>query len=107
MNNQFSQKVSEALAYSKEEAERLRTNYIGPGQLLLGLLREGTGKAVEILRKLDANLNLIKADIESQVKRAEIDHHKMPEGGEFPLTAEATRILKISILLLLLHCFTV
>ena len=59
MNNQFSQKVSEALAYSKEEAERLRTNYIGPGQLLLGLLREGTGKVLPKWLVMDApNLKL-------------------------------------------------
>ena len=41
MNNQFSQKVSEIIIYSKEEANRLRNGYIGPEHLLLGLIRDG------------------------------------------------------------------
>ena len=98
MNNQFSQKVSEALTYSKEEADRLRTNYIGPGHLLLGILREGTGKAVEALRKLGVNLGLIKAHVESLVRNTEISSQRMPANGEAQLTNEAERILKISIL---------
>ena len=53
MNNQFSQRVSDIITYSKEEANRLRNRYIGPEHLLLGMLRDGGGKAIEILLKLD------------------------------------------------------
>ncbi len=98
MNNQFSQKVSEVLAYSKEEADRLRTNYIGPGHLLLGILRQGTGKAVEALRKLDANLAQIKAHVESLVRNTEISYQGTLANGEMPLSEDASRVLKISIL---------
>ena len=49
MNNQFTQRVSDIIMYSKEEANRLRNSYIGPEHLLLGLIREGEGKAIEIL----------------------------------------------------------
>ena len=49
MNNQFTQRVSDIITYSKEEANRLRNSYIGPEHLLLGLIREGEGKAIEIL----------------------------------------------------------
>ena len=52
MNNQFSQKVSDIIVYSKEEANRLKSSYIGPEHLLLGMLRDGEGKAIEILSKL-------------------------------------------------------
>ena len=48
MNTQFSQKVSDIIVYSKEEATRLKCSYIGPEHLLLGMLRDGEGKAIEI-----------------------------------------------------------
>ena len=56
MNNQFTQRVSDIIMYSKEEANRLRNSYIGPEHLLLGLIREGEGKAIEILFNLQINL---------------------------------------------------
>lgn len=60
MNNQFSQRVSDIITYSKEEANRLKNRYIGPEHLLLGMLRDGGGKAIEILQKLDIDLNRVK-----------------------------------------------
>ena len=68
MNNQFSQRVSDIIVYSKEEANRLRSRYIGPEHLLLGILRDGEGKAIEILSKLNTNLATIKQQIEAQLK---------------------------------------
>ena len=56
MNNQFSQRVSDIIVFSKEEANRLRSRYIGPEHLLLGMLRDGEGKAIEILSKLKTSL---------------------------------------------------
>ena len=50
MNNQFSQRVSDIIVYSKEEANRLRSRYIGPEHLLLGILRDGEGKAFPLER---------------------------------------------------------
>ena len=60
MNNQFSQRVSDIITYSKEEANRLKNRYIGPEHLLLGMLRDGGGKAIEILQKLNIDLNRVK-----------------------------------------------
>ena len=68
MNNQFSQKVSDIIVYSKEEANRLKSSYIGPEHLLLGMLRDGEGKAIEILSKLKTNLTDIKKQIEAILK---------------------------------------
>ena len=78
MNNQFSQRVSDIIVYSKEEANRLRSRYIGPEHLLLGILRDGEGKAIEILSKLNTNLAAIKQQIEAQLK-AEADEMLLPD----------------------------
>ncbi|KAA6314613.1 ATP-dependent Clp protease ATP-binding subunit ClpC, partial [termite gut metagenome] len=64
MISQFSRKVSDILIYSKEEANRLRNNYVGPEHLLLGLIRDGEGKAVKMLSTLKINLFEIKKQIE-------------------------------------------
>ena len=68
MNNQFTQRVYDIIMYSKEEANRLRNSYIGPEHLLLGLIREGEGKAIEILFNLQINLQDIKNQLETIVK---------------------------------------
>ena len=96
MNNQFSQRVSDVLTYSKEEANRLGNSVIGPEHLLLGILRDGGGKAVEILTKLDANLNQIKKRLEAQLRDAEDDN--LLSGGEVSFSPTASRILKMCIL---------
>ena len=94
MNSQFSQRVSDVLTYSKEEANRLRNSVIGPEHLLLGILRDGSGKAMEVLMKLDADVNQIKRNLEENM---EAEDDLLPE-AEIPLSLTATRILKICIL---------
>lgn len=96
MNNQFSQKVSDILVYSKEEANRLRNNYIGPEHLLLGLIRDGEGKAIEMLSRLNIDLIEIKRRIESVLKVYQ-DEMLLPD-ADIPLSNEAARILKMCIL---------
>ena len=71
MNNQFSQRVSDIITYSKEEANRLKNNYIGPEHLLLGMLRDGGGKAIEILHELDVDLDKVKKRLEGFLKEFE------------------------------------
>lgn len=96
MNNQFSQKVSEIIVYSKEEANRLRSSYIGPEHLLLGLLRDGEGKAMEILSKLETNLSGIKQQIEAVLK-VQADDMLLPD-ADIPLSNGSAKILKLCIL---------
>ena len=55
MKNQFSQRVTDIITYSKEEAWRLQNNYIGPEHLLLGLIRDGDGKAIDVLNGMHVN----------------------------------------------------
>lgn len=96
MNNQFSQKVSDVIVYSKEEANRLRNGHIGPAHLLLGLIRDGEGKAIEILSRLNINLAEIKLRIESFLKQYQ-DEMLLPN-ADIPLSAESAKVLKMCIL---------
>lgn len=96
MNSQFSQRVSDVLTYSKEEANRLGNSIIGPEHLLLGILRDGGGKAVEVLEKLDANLNQIKKRLEDELRDVEDDN--LLSEGDMSFSPTATRILKMSML---------
>ena len=96
MNNQFSQRVSDIITYSKEEANRLRNRYIGPEHLLLGMLRDGGGKAIEILMKLDIDLKQVKKRIESFLRDSE-DDTLLPD-ADVPLSPMAAKILKMCIL---------
>lgn len=94
MNSQFSQRVSDVLTYSKEEANRLGCSLIAPEHLLLGILRDGGGKAMEVLMKLDADVIRIKRNLEESI---ESEGDFLPE-AEVPLSLTATRILKICML---------
>ena len=96
MDNQFSKKVSEVIVYSKEEANRLQNNFIGPEHLLLGLIRNGEGKAIEILSKLNIDLKEIKQQIEVKLKE-KINAPALSE-ADIVLTSEASRILKMCLL---------
>ncbi|MDR0745827.1 MAG: ATP-dependent Clp protease ATP-binding subunit [Mediterranea sp.] len=96
MNDQFSQRVSDIIVYSKEEANRLRNGYIGPEHLLLGLIREGEGKAMEVLLRLDIDFTTIKRNIESILKKHQNDM-LLPD-ADIPLSNESARILKMCIL---------
>lgn len=65
MDDNFSQKVKDVIAYSKEEAIRLGHDFIGTEHLVLGLLRKGEGSAIDILIALDINLDLLRKKIEA------------------------------------------
>ncbi len=96
MNNQFSPKVSEVIIYSKEEANRLKNGYIGPEHFLLGLIRDGEGKAIEILSILKIDLMGLKKRIEGMLRLYQ-DEMLLPD-AEVPLSNDASRILKMGIL---------
>jgi len=64
MDDNFSSRVKDVIAYSKEEALRLGHDFIGTEHLMLGLLRDGNGKAVSILNALDVDLNHLRRKVE-------------------------------------------
>ena len=96
MNNQFTQRVSDVIQYSKEEANRLRNSYIKPEHLLLGLIREGEGKAVRILESLDVNLQRIKTALETELRMQADAPDTYSDDISFDI--HTSRILRMSIL---------
>lgn len=94
MNDQFTSRVSDIITYSKEEANRLNSPQIGSEHLLLGLLREGTGKAYESLINLQIDLVQMKSAVENSIR-----HKYTPCNDEsISFNMEASRILKLCIL---------
>ena len=96
MNNEFSQRMSEILSLSKEEACRLRSKNINPEHLLLGIIRKEKSAAFEILNALDANINEIKECIER--RSAAPDYAEQPYSDNVELGLNTARILRFSTL---------
>ena len=96
MNNPFTPRVSDIINYSKEEAIRLRNSYIGPEHLLLGILREGEGKAIEVLFNLQIDLKQLKIEMENRLSALQ-EGDAMDE-NELNFNDVASRILKLCIL---------
>ncbi|MFQ5864217.1 MAG: ATP-dependent Clp protease ATP-binding subunit [bacterium] len=92
MKNNFSSRVQMVIQFSREEALRLGHDYIGTEHLLLGLIREGEGIAVEILRNLGCDLDEIKNSVEDSVKSA----GETMTIGNIPFTKRAEKILKMA-----------
>src|ERR1035437_6489046 len=67
MEAKFSQRVKDVLSFSREEALRLGHAYIGPEHLLLGMIREGTGLAIKILKGLEVNLSELRKELEISI----------------------------------------
>ena len=95
MERNFSQRVKDVLGYSREEAERLQNSYIGPEHLLLGILRDGSGKAIEALRHLGVQLAELKASVEKDLRLSN-DH--INAGDEITISKSTDKVLKMSIL---------
>ena len=94
MDNLFTQRVTDIIKYSREEAIRLYNSYIGSEHLLLGLIREGEGKAFESFLNMQINPTLLKKDIEKEIRQEEMS----TENSNINFNEEASRILKICLL---------
>ncbi len=93
MDAKFSQRIKDVLSFSKEEAIRLGNNEIAPEHMLLGILREGEGVAIDILVSLGANLYQLKKDIEAIIAPA--GPIKVTDTDNVPLLKTSERILKL------------
>ncbi len=94
MEGSFSNRVQEVIRLSREEALRLGHDYIGTEHLLLGIIREGEGIAVKILRNLGCDLYQVKKSIEDTVRSS----GGTITIGNIPLTKQAEKVLKITYL---------
>lgn len=94
MEGNFSNRVQDVIRLSREEALRLGHDYIGTEHLLLGIIREGEGIAVKILRNLGVDLYRLKKAIEDTVRTS----GGTLTIGNIPLTKQAEKVLKITYL---------
>jgi len=95
MEAKFSPRVKDVITYSREEAIRNGNDYIGIEHLLLGLIREGEGLAVQIMINLGVDLSQIKSHIEKTIRT---DSKKSRNVDNIPLVKQAERVLKITYL---------
>ncbi len=96
MEAKFSNRVKEVISLSREEALRLGHDYIGTEHLLLGMIREGEGVAVSILKKLGIPMDELRAAIERAVKGTA--NHNVKNMANIPLTRQSEKVLKITYL---------
>jgi ATP-dependent Clp protease ATP-binding subunit ClpC len=98
MDDNFSPRVKDVIAYSKEEALRLGHDFIGTEHLMLGLLRDGNGKAIDILNALDADLNHLRRKVEILSPANPNITISSNEKKNLHLTRQAERALKTTFL---------
>jgi len=96
MEAKFSNRVKEVISLSREEALRLGHDYIGTEHLLLGMIREGEGVAVGVLKKLGVPLEELRAEIEKVSKGTAT--HEIKNLANIPLTRASEKVLKITYL---------
>ena len=97
MDDNFSPRVKDVITYSKEEALRLGHDFIGTEHLMLGILRDGNGKAIDILNNLSVDLDFLRRKVEilsPAIPNIEINNEKK----NLHLTRQAERALKTTFL---------
>ena len=98
MDDNFSPRVKDVITYSKEEALRLGHDFIGTEHLVLGLIRNGEGKAIDILNFLGIDLNELRRKIESLNPINFDSETKESSKKNLHLTRQAERALKTTFL---------
>ena len=98
MDDNFSSRVKDVITYSKEEAIRLGHDFIGTEHLLLGILRDGGGKAIKILNSLDIDLDFLRKKIEILSPPNPIMNFEENLRKNLHLTRQAERALKTTFL---------
>ncbi len=96
MNDNFSQRVKDVIAYSKEEALRLGNEQIGTEHLILGMIREGEGKAISLFNTMNIDLQQLRVKIESIIPGN--TSNEMLVKSNLQLTKQAERALKTTFL---------
>lgn len=96
MTSQFSPKVSEILAFSREEATRLASRSVGPEHLLLGIIREDDTPIRDIFTRMDVNIPAVKTELEIRLREEELN--EPINTSELVLNEHASNILKLAVL---------
>ena len=90
MNYNFTDRVRKVLAMAREEAIRLKHDYVGTEHILLGLIREGEGVAAAVLANLSADLEELKRLVEGNIRTGK----SSSSIGELPYTTQAKNVLE-------------
>ena len=98
MDDNFSSRVKDVITYSKEEALRLGHDFIGTEHLLLGMLRDGGGKAISILNSLEVDLEYLRKKVEILSPPNPINDFDQNHKKNLHLTRQAERALKTTFL---------
>ncbi|MBI4568023.1 MAG: NDP-hexose 4-ketoreductase, partial [Planctomycetes bacterium] len=92
MFERFTDRARKVMGLARQEAQKLNHEYIGTEHILLGLVQEGSGVAAHVLKRLDVDLNKIRAEIENLVQTGS----NMVTMGQLPFTPTAKRVLELS-----------
>lgn len=96
MEENFSPRVKDVISYSKEEALRLGHDVIGTEHLMLGIIREGEGSAIQILFDLGVDIQILRQRIEALIPANYSGNVNIKKN--IPLTRQAEKVLKITLL---------
>ena len=95
MEANFSPRVKDVITFSREEALRLGHDYIGTEHFLLGIIREGEGTAIRIIKSLGVTVLDLRKKVEQSIA---VDNSKNNSNGNIPLVKQAEKTLKITYL---------
>lgn len=93
MNGMFTDRVKKVMTYAREQSIRLGNEYVGTEHLLLGLIREGEGVAIAVLKNLSVDLEALAKDVERTVSS---EDGKMTIGQLIPFTPRAKKVLEVA-----------
>jgi ATP-dependent Clp protease ATP-binding subunit ClpC len=96
MDAKFSPRVKDVISYSREEALRLGHDYIGVEHLLLGIIREGEGLAMKMIKSSGVDTKELRKKLESKLESGQLTEVK--NSGNIPLLKQAEKVLKITYL---------
>jgi len=98
MDAKFSNRVKEVISLSREEAMRLGHDYIGLEHILLGMIREGEGVAISLLKKLGVPMDVLRKNLEHSTKASSGQTINIKNITLIPLTRQSEKTLKVTYL---------
>ena len=91
--DRFTDRARKVMAYARQEAQRFNHDYIGTEHILLGLIKEGSGVAANVLRNLDVDIKKIRLEVEKMVTSSP----DVVTKGQLPFTPRAKKVIEFSL----------
>src|ERR671925_432300 len=95
MYERFTDRARKVMQLANQEAQRFNHEYIGTEHILLGLVKEGSGVAANVLKNLDVDLRKIRLEVEKIVQTG--PGAEMVTMGKLPQTPRAKKVIEYSI----------